>query len=157
MQAGRAPLEFNGLKSEWNQNADGYVDLYHSGPEEVAGEFRPNTFFSSYADYNAEQFGRSEWPVMRARARIQRPYDITDAEEAAFMRADPALIERARSQGYDALRMEDASGGFEVIPLGRVERVNPSRAGPNAGPLQPKPNGSAPKRPRPRPPMRPTQ
>jgi hypothetical protein len=157
VQAGRAPLEFNGLKSEWNQNADGYVDLYHSGPEEVAGEFRPNTFFSSYADYNAEQFGRSEWPVMRARARIQRPYDITDAEEAAFMRADPALIERARSQGYDALRMEDASGGFEVIPLGRVERVNPSRAGPNAGPLQPKPNGSAPKRPRPRPPMRPTQ
>ena len=133
VQAGRAPLEFNGLKSEWTQNADGYVDLYHSGPEEVAGEFRPNTFFSSYADYNAEQFGRSEWPVMRARSRIQRPYDITEAEEAAFMRADPALIERARSQGYDALRMEDASGGFEVIPLGRVERVNPSRTAPNAG------------------------
>lgn len=113
----------------WREQ-NGVVELFHASPSEIS-EFRPNTFFSTTADYAEEMFGNVPGQrVYRAEAQIRRPYDVTDAEREAFERADSALLERARSQGYDAVRMEDDLGGYEVIPLNAV-RLAPDA--PNAG------------------------
>jgi hypothetical protein len=144
---------------------------------------REGTFMTQNRDMAANEFMDDNGTFYELDARTTNPYTPTP-EESMVISTNPDWRSRAEVAIYDRMMEKVRAGGHDIIInrvaaapevepqwVGQIEAIivdptkidiisaTPGRArtGPNAGPLQPKPNGSAPKRPRPRPPMRPTQ